>query len=563
MTRKVLLRSLAVAAIASGLSIAAQADGGGPRYEHVLLISIDGMHAADYQYCVSHGTCPTLAGLGTHGVNYTRTSTSRPSDSFPGLMSLMTGGTPRTYGAFYDVSYDRVLAPPQATTGNGLAAGSCALGVANGTTTEYDEGIDLNQTKLNGGAPGAAVTDGGVASINPAFLIRDPMSGCQPVYPWNFVRTNTIFGVIHAAGGYTAWSDKHPSYSAVSGPGAKASNLDDYYSPEINSNVIALPGVVTATGVNCATIQDPTADLTAWTNSFGNIQCYDALKVNAIVNEINGRDHLNSHNAPVPTILGMNFQAVSVGQKLVEKTSTPTIIGGYSDADATPTAPLQGEITFADASIGSMVKALKQRGLLDSTLIIITAKHGQSPIDPARYVAQLNVGSSPATVLAQANCIPFSGSPLNTTGIGPTEDDISLIWLSSSCSTASAVATLQQSASELAIDEIFVGNTLTTMFNAPGIPPNGDSRTPDLIVQPNIGHTYSGSTKKLAEHGGFAFDDTNVMLLVSNPWIQPRTEHAWAETMQVAPTILQALRLDPNALDAVRAEGTRVLPDLF
>ena len=563
MTRKVLFRSLAVAAIASGLSIAAQADGGSPRYQHVLLISIDGMHAADYQYCVSHGTCPTLASLGTHGVNYTRTSTSRPSDSFPGLMALMTGGTPRTYGAFYDVAYDRVLAPPQATTGNGLGAGSCAPGVANGTTTEYDEGIDLNQTKLNGGAPGAALTDGGVASINPAFLIRDPMSGCRPVYPWNFVRTNTIFGVIHAAGGYTAWSDKHPSYSAVSGPGAKASNLDDYYSPEINSSVIALTGVVTATGVNCATIQDPTADLTAWTNSFANIQCYDALKVNAVVNEINGRDHLNSHSAPVPTILGMNFQAVSVGQKLVEKTSTPTITGGYSDADATPTGPLQGEITFADASIGSMVKALTKRGLLNSTLIIITAKHGQSPIDPARYVAQLNVGSSPATVLAQANCIPFSGSPLNTTGIGPTEDDISLIWLASSCSTASAVATLQQSASELAIDEIFVGSTLTTMFNVPGIPPDGDSRTPDLIVQPNIGHTYSGSTKKLAEHGGFAFDDTNVMLLVSNPWIQPRTEHAWAETMQVAPTILQALRLDPNALDAVRAEGPRVLPDLF
>jgi hypothetical protein len=389
------------------------------------------------------------------------------------------------------------------------------------------------------------------------------MIGCQPVYPWNFVRTNTIFGVIHAAGGYTAWSDKHPSYSAVSGPGTKASNLDDYYSPEINSTVISLPGVVTATGVNCATIQDPTADLTAWTNSFANIQCYDALKVNAIVNEINGRNHLNTHSAPVPTILGMNFQAVSVGQKLIEKTMTPTVTGGYTDADATPTASLQSEITFADASIGSMVKALTQRGLLDSTLIIITAKHGQSPIDPARYVAQLNVGSSPATVLAQANCIPFSESPLNTTGIGPTEDDISLIWLSSSCSTASAVATIQQSASELAIDEIFVGNTLTTMFNAPGIPPNGDSRTPDFIVQPNIGHTCSGSTKKLAEHGGFAFDDTNVMLLVSNPWIQPRTEHAWAETMQVAPTILQALRLDPNALDAVRAEGTRVLPDLF
>jgi hypothetical protein len=461
------------------------------------------------------------------------------------------------------VAYYRVLAPTENTTRNGLAGGSCSPGVANGTTTEYDEGVDLKQTQLNGGAPGAATIDGGVASIDPTHLVRDPMNGCRPVYPWNFVRTNTLFGVIHAAGGYTAWSDKHPSYSAVSGPGAKASNLDDYYSPEINSNVIALPGVVTATGVNCGTVQDPTSDTTAWTNSFTNIQCYDALKVNAIINEINGRDHLNSHNAPVPAVFGMNFQAVSVGQKLVEKTLNPVVTGGYSDAYGTPTTSLQSEITFVDASIGNMVKALAQRGLLDSTLVIITAKHGQSPIDSSHYVAQLNVGSSPATVLAQANCIPLSESPLNPTGIGATEDDISLIWLSSSCTTAAAVTTIEQNASELAIDEIFVGNTLTTMFNAPGIPPNGDSRTPDFIVQPNIGHTYSGSSKKLAEHGGFAFDDTNVMLLVSNPWIQSRTEHAWAETMQVAPTVLRALGLDPNALEAVRAEGTQVLPDLF
>jgi hypothetical protein len=108
-----------------------------------------------------------------------------------------------------------------------------------------------------------------------------------------------------------------------------------------------------------------------------------------------------------------------------------------------------------------------------------------------------------------------------------------------------------------------VHHTLTTMFNKPGIPPNGDPRTPDIIVQPNVGHTYTGSTKKLAEHGGFAFDDTNVMLLVSSPRLAQKTVHAWAETDQVAPTILAALGLDPNALDAVRAEGTTVLPDLF
>src|ERR1700730_12555896 len=52
----------------------------------VLLISIDGMHAVDYENCVKAGTCPTLAALGKDGVNYTRTSTARSSDSFPGLM---------------------------------------------------------------------------------------------------------------------------------------------------------------------------------------------------------------------------------------------------------------------------------------------------------------------------------------------------------------------------------------------------------------------------------------------------------------------------------------------
>lgn len=156
-------------------------------------------------------------------------------------MGLVSGGTPRTVGAFYDVAYDRSLDPPARTTGNGVGAGAGSAGApATGTTTEYEEGIDLDQTKLNGGIPGAALTDGGIESIDPARLPRDPKKNCAPVYPWNFVRTNTIFGVIHAAGGYTAWTDKHPSYSSVAGPGG-GSNLNGYYSPEINSSVVNLP----------------------------------------------------------------------------------------------------------------------------------------------------------------------------------------------------------------------------------------------------------------------------------------------------------------------------------
>lgn len=101
------------------------------------------------------------------------------------------------------------------------------------------------------------------------------------------------------------------------------------------------------------------------------------------------------------------------------------------------------------------------------------------------------------------------------------------------------------------------------LFNAPGLPPNGDPRTPDILVTPNVGVTYSGSTKKQAEHGGFAHDDTNVIMLLSNPQLPARTVYSPVETMQVAPTILQALGLNPSALQSVVIEGTSVLPGIF
>jgi hypothetical protein len=532
---------------------------------HVLLISVDGLHAVDYLNC-SHGLagvnggasyCPNLAALGTTGVNYTAASTSKPSDSFPGLMNIMTGATARTMGVYYDVAYDRTLSPPVKTTGNGNAGGTCTPGVITGYTTEFDEGIDIDQTKLNGGAPGAGLTDGGIASIDPNKLDRDPSKGCAPVYPWNFVRTNTIFGVIHHAGGYTAWSDKHPSYSSVAGPGG--GTLDDYYAPEINSNVIALPGVTTASGIGCAAIPDPNSDLTAWTNSFQNIQCYDTLKVNAILNEIEGKNH-DGKRAQTPNIFGMNFQAVSVGQKLIEK---GVATGGYMDAAGTPTPALLSEIEFVDDAIGQMVNKIKDRGLYEQTLIIITAKHGQSPIDPNRYSAvpgKNNNGESPATLLAGAGYIPNSESPLNATGIGSTEDDVSLLWLNSASNTLPAVQLIESNASTVGLGQIYYGSSLALNYNWPGLPPSGDPRTPDIIVTPNVGVTYTGSSVKLAEHGGFAHDDTNVMLLLSNPALEPRTVYSGVGTNQVAPTILHALGLDPRSLDAVRLEGSPVLP---
>jgi Type I phosphodiesterase / nucleotide pyrophosphatase len=563
MNRAIALLSLAafaaVPAIAQDNSFAK-----GP-IKHVLLISVDGMHAVDFTNCangistVNNGEpyCPAIAALGKTGVNYVAASTSKPSDSFPGLIAIVTGGSPALTGIYYDVAYARNLDAPAKTTGNGLAAGPCTPGAApTGTTTEYEEGIDIDQTKVNGGAPGAALTDGGIASIDPKKLVRDPGKGCSPVYPWNFVRSNTIFSVIHGAGGYAAWSDKHPAYSAVAaGLGPVA--LDDFYGPEINSTVVGLPGVKTPTGVSCSTVLDPGSDVTAWTNSFQNIQCYDTLKVDAILNEIQGKNHLGTRKTAVPNILGMNFQAVSVGQKLVEASNGVT--GGYLDAAGTPTEALLGEFKFVDASIGAFVRELKSQGLYDSTLIVITAKHGQSPIDPSRYVSQLISGSSPVTLLSNAGYIPNSESTINP-GIGPTEDDVSLVWLKSSSNTEASVKILEDNASTtgIALGQIYYGPSLALNYNDPTV----DPRTPDIIVTPNVGVTYSGSKAKLSEHGGFAHDDTNVVLLLSNPSFAPKTVYAGVGTAQVAPTILQALDLNPANLYAVQVEGTSVLPDV-
>ena len=209
-----------------------------------------------------------------------------------------------------------------------------------------------------------------------------------------------------------------------------------------------------------------------------------------------------------------------------------------------------------DGAIGQMVSALRSQNLLDSTTIIITAKHGQSPIDPNRYFPipghSGTNGTSPANLLnrTRRSMVP----QVEVAGPGPTEDDISQIV---------AFAGQHHYAGEhrggghrpgeqrktAGIGEIFYGTSLETMFNAPGVPtvngpccallPGGDPRTPDIIVAPNIGVTYTGSASKQAEHGGFAFDDTNVMLLVSNPSFQRRTVTSWVETMQVAPTILR------------------------
>ena len=520
---------------------------GDSKIQHVLLISIDGMHALDFANC-SHGTgeinggepyCPHLAELAQTGVNYLQALTPRPSDSFPGLVAQITGGTTRTAGIFYDVSYDRSLSPPALTTPYGIVGGANLCPAFVGTQVGFDEEIDYNYLKLNGGG-----------GINPKYLPRDPARGCAPVYPHNFLRVNTIFEVVRAAGGYTAWTDKHPSYEFTSGPSGRG--VDDFFGPEINSIPVSLPDVP-----GCSPLPDPGAATpsNAWTDSFQNIKCYDTYKVHSILNEIKGRTHDGFGRAPVPTLFGMNFQAVSVGQKLVEKSLGLT--GGYLDPQGTPSDSLLGEIEYVDDSIGQMVDELKSRGLYDSTLIIISAKHGQSPIDPNRI---LRIPADDPSLEPPSAVLGGLGTGLTGGGLvgQADEDDVSLLWLTDQTQTASSVAKLAANENLIGGGEIFSWSSLQLLFNDPLV----DPRVPDIIVAPNVGVTYTGGKKKVAEHGGFAYDDRNVMLLVEHPGFRRSVFANQVETRQIAPTILKALGLSPDRLEAVRIEKTQVLPQL-
>jgi Type I phosphodiesterase / nucleotide pyrophosphatase len=503
----------------------------GHTVKHVLLISVDGLHALDLSNYVETHHDSTLALLTRNGVTYTNASTSTPSDSFPGLAALVTGGSPTTTGLWYDVTYDRALSPPAATTSLPITGGAGLCPGIVGTAVAFDESIDIDLTKLNGGG-----------GINPNFLPRDPDNGCKPVFPHEWIRVNTIFEVVKANGGTTAWTDKHPSYSWTKGPSGRG--VDDFYGPEINSIPVALPQFP---GCSPAPAPDTTFD-DGWTTDFRNIACYDSLHVQATLNQIDGYTHDRSKRAPVPTLFGFNFQAVSVGEKLkngpITAGGTP-VNGGYSDVLGTPSQGLAFELDFVDQSLGRIVSELKKEGLYSSTLIIICAKHGQSPIDISKRVPI--GGGQPATLIGAAEAFDIS-------------DDGSLIWLTDPKLTPGVVAKLSEPENQatLGIQEILAEQSLRNKWDDPG----SDPRTPDIVLKVNTGVIFTGGSK-IAEHGGLNEDDIHAALLVSFAGLEQNTVKTPVINQQVAPTIIKALGFNPDDLEAVKKEQIGVLPFIF
>ena len=508
--------------------------------KHVLLISFDGLHEQDVARCIGGNTCPNLAQLAMSGVTYTNAHTPGLSDSFPGLAALVTGGSPKTTGLFYDVSYDRTLyQPTKNCTG------------AQGWNVVFDE--TAGKDGFNGGA--LVHLDGG-GDFNPQAIPDALINGvCTHVYPHDYIKTNTIFEVVkqHIPNARTAWADKHAwGYDWLNGPSGKG--VDDLARTEINSLDPSTP--------------PPMSD---YTDFYTHTEQFDDFHVQIILNQIDGKDSTGK-SAPVPTLFGTNFQTLSVAQKAPVATKG----GGYLDASFTPGPDVAGAIKYLDDSLGKIVSELKQKDLYSSTLIIVTAKHGQSPTDHTKLVKN---GDTLSALLQAKNYLDSSGNYGQNNNTGPLNDgegfagtgfvqtdDVGLIWLRDQSQTKTVVATLNANnhctTTGICTDGpqayILSGDSVADRF---GDPARG--RTPDIIVQPNPGVIYTKSTKKDEEHGGNA-PDNHLGLIVSFPGLHHpgRKVDDYVLTTQVAPTILRALDLNPHLLHSVDVEHTHALPDL-
>jgi predicted AlkP superfamily pyrophosphatase or phosphodiesterase len=538
--------AVTLAAVAA-FSVSAQARGASGRAEHVLLLSVDGLHQSDLAWFVSTHPSSALAKLVHGGVEYSNAQTPFPSDSFPGMVAQVTGGNPRTTGVYYDDTWNRELLPAGTT--------DCAHATP-GVEVTYFEQLDKNQHSIDAGQGLAGLPDSILQMtgnpdtvIDPAQLPVDPKT-CTPVYPHQYLKVNTIFEVARAAGLRTAWSDKHPAYEILDGP--SGTGVQDLFTPEINSEAGAVGSGNDWTTNNALTMQ------------------YDSYKVRAVINEIDGFDHSGTTKVGTPALFGMNFQTVSTAQKLP---TSDGLTGGYLADGVTPGPLLQRALEFVDAQVGAMVAAIGAQHLQKDTVIILSAKHGQSPqtrsaltrIDDGAIIDALD-DAWHAKTGATTKLVAFA-----------VDDDGILMWLSDrSAAAESFTKSFLQSYSG-------VGNDIDKQpkpFTSSGLDPNkiytgvdaanfigvpfSDPRVPDVIGVAQYGTVYTSKTAKIAEHGGDNPQDRDVPIVVSGEPIAGAgaVSDAPVETTQIAPTILQLLGLDPGALQAVQIEHTAVLPNL-
>ena len=553
---------------------------------HVLLISIDGMHQSDLVWFVKRHPHSELARLVGGGAEFIHAHTADPSDSDPGGTALMTGGDPRATGIYYDVEYSHGVFPPGTRKCSGPVPGGDVIydspddklpavpdllhnGSGN-TFPSFDEGgsiykhgVDKNPARI------MELTPHPQSGLNPRTYPVDPKT-CKPIQPWNFLGVNTIFQVIHQAGMRTAWSDKHAVYTSFNGPGSKGRSIDDFFGPEIDAQAVEPNGV-----------PYPVDD--SWTADNAATKQYDSYKVRAVINWINGYEHSGTGSkVGTPAIYGMNFQTVSTAEKLKSSpavligpnaqgkyTDGPSLRGGYVTVKGqqVPGPLLQSALDYVNASLQKMANTIKADGEASSTAIIVTAKHGQSPLND-NQLKRIDDGP----IVSGVNTAWAKQHPSNQTLVVQEADDDGLLWWLSDRSQKATDFVKHYLWTHTAPGVTYAGKTITVQHSGlrkifPGKQSaqffgvaKSDPHHPDVFGIAQVGTIYTTGTK-IAEHGGDNPGDRDVLLVVYAPGaVQRSRSSASVETTQVAPTILRLLGLDPRKLKAVRIEGTQVLP---
>ncbi len=261
--------------------------------KHVLLISIDGLHQSDLAQCEANHECPNLASLAGDGTTYTQAMTSEPSDSAPGTMGLLTGGDPKLTGVYYDDSYDRTMYFPAALTPTGTQDCSGAPG----SETQYAENVDVgsahvrrpqrdasdHERRLGPGPVPVREAERQVRARSAERLLAHqlglqrgacgrPMDGLGRQAP----------GVQRGAGG-----ERHAQR------GGRSLQHRDQRRPD--------PAVARRHAGNTVNFPLDNPDGTGpyfITDSVGDTEAYDQIKVDAILNEIDGRNSADTARRP-------------------------------------------------------------------------------------------------------------------------------------------------------------------------------------------------------------------------------------------------------------------------
>ena len=280
----------------------------------------------------------------------------------------------------------------------------------------------------------------------------------------------------------------------------------------------------------------------------------------------------------------MNFQVVSTAEKLKSSpavligpneqgkyTEGPSLPGGYVTVNGlqVPGPLLQSALDYVNNALQRMADTIQADGEAGSTAIILTAKHGQSPLNN-NQLQRIDDGP----IIAGVNAAWASSIRSNPTLVVQEADDDGLLWWLSDRSqaatdfvknylwthTAAAVnyagqtITVQHSG----LREIFAGQQSAHFFGVPNSDPHHPDVFGDLAGRHDL-HDRLEDRRTRRRQPGRPGRSAHRLRAGHRP--------AWpvshrVETTQVAPTILKLLGLSPSSLQAVQLEGTQVLPGL-